>query len=165
MLALWHASEDDDHPLPHPLQHDTDHTSIQPSGHEPQRASSLPTPTHGTSSNDGDSKSEASWYQSFTKNRGRRAAPIHHHKFDPEKALPVVSSHRPLKPARSPPDASIYDYFPIFRFFKWLFIILLRRTTSLTHKVTGSRTALGRKIRPELVESNVPLEIFLYLSR
>jgi len=77
---------------------------------------------------------------------------------DPEKALADIQSHRPLKPARNPPEASVYDYFPFLRIFS-VFTKCCRRTKSTT-----PRDALGRKIKPSFTESNVPLEITIYLS-
>jgi ion channel-forming bestrophin family protein len=84
--------------------------------------------------------------------------------FDPEKALPVVNTDRPLKPARNPPVASFFDYFPFLRIFKFFWNLLrkLFRREPRVEANTG-RSLLGRKRKPQIVESNVPLEITLFL--
>ncbi|KAJ7056306.1 UPF0187-domain-containing protein [Mycena amicta] len=79
--------------------------------------------------------------------------------FDPEAALASVQAHRPLLPARNPPETHFLDYFPILRIFPWLFSSCSRRV----------RARLTRKQNPKkkkgpLAESNVPLEITVYLS-
>jgi hypothetical protein len=79
--------------------------------------------------------------------------------FDPEKALPIIEADRPLLPARSPPPTTMYDLFPFLRIFKPLLRLLTPRATD-----EKSRTLFGRKKQPELVDSNVPLEITLFLS-
>ena len=73
-------------------------------------------------------------------------------------ALPQVESERPLKPARNPPASSFFDTIPLLQFFKYV-----------THKAfrTGHSGKYKKKKRPyiEYVESNVPLEIILVLSK
>ena len=73
-------------------------------------------------------------------------------------ALPQVESERPLRPARNPPTSSIMDLIPLLRFFKYVFHKLFR---------TGHHGKYKKKKRPyiEYVESNVPLEIILVLSK
>jgi putative membrane protein len=77
--------------------------------------------------------------------------------LDPEMALPQVDAERPLRPARNPPPTSMLDIFPFLRFFKYI-----------SHKIfrTGSAGKYKKK-RPfiEYVESNIPLEIILVLSK
>jgi hypothetical protein len=75
--------------------------------------------------------------------------------FDPEAALADVQSHRPLGPARSPPETGFFDYFPVFRIFAWMFSTCSRRLRRKSHK---------KKRKGPLAESNVPLEITIYLS-
>ncbi|KAJ6478126.1 Bestrophin, RFP-TM, chloride channel-domain-containing protein [Mycena vitilis] len=75
--------------------------------------------------------------------------------FDPEAALADVQSHRPLRPARNAPSASFFDYFPFLRIFAWFFSCCSRR---LRNK------AAPKKHKGPLAESNVPLEITVYLS-
>lgn len=77
--------------------------------------------------------------------------------FDPEKALPQVESERCLKPARDPPTTSMLDLIPILRFFRWVGHELFK----LGHHPPPRR----RKRLNEYVESNVPLEIILVLSK
>ena len=73
-------------------------------------------------------------------------------------ALPQVEAERPLKPARNPPTCSIVDFIPVLRFFKYAIHKLFR---------TGHSGRYKKKKRPyiEYVESNVPLEIILVLSK
>ncbi|KAJ7844674.1 Bestrophin, RFP-TM, chloride channel-domain-containing protein [Mycena leptocephala] len=75
--------------------------------------------------------------------------------FDPEAALADIQSHRPLRPARAPTDASFLDYFPMFRIFAWMFSTCSRRLRGKAH---------SKKRKGPLAESNVPLEITVYLS-
>ena len=83
-------------------------------------------------------------------------------KFDPEKALAVIPSEHPLRPARNPPKASVYDYLPFLRIFRPIWRPI---TSRLGHHDDEQRRSLsGRKIRPELADSNVPTEIALYLN-
>jgi len=78
---------------------------------------------------------------------------------DPENSvLPQVNSHRPLKAARNPPHTTGYDYVPLLLIFKPI-VNLFKKEPSTTR-----RTATGRKIKPEVGDSNVPLEISLFLS-
>ncbi|KAJ6582393.1 UPF0187-domain-containing protein [Mycena capillaripes] len=75
--------------------------------------------------------------------------------FDPEAALADIQSHRPLRPARNAPETSFLDYFPIFRIFTWMF-------SSCSRRLRNKRGPKKRK--GPLPESNVPLEITVYLS-
>ncbi|KAJ7752469.1 Bestrophin, RFP-TM, chloride channel-domain-containing protein [Mycena maculata] len=137
MLPLWAASEDEEHPL----------STARPP--PPSREATIAVP----SSDDG--KSEQSWFRSVT---GRRNV-SRSNSVDPEKALADVQSHRPLKPARNPPATSIYDYFPFLR----IFSIFTRCFSRKSHH-HYQRDAMGRKIKPSFTESNVPLEITIYLN-
>ncbi|TEB31878.1 UPF0187-domain-containing protein [Coprinellus micaceus] len=76
--------------------------------------------------------------------------------FDPEAALPDVESEVPLKPARNPPETSIFDFIPLLRFFRWVVRVILKRATPGESR--------HRKARHVNVESNVPLEITLFLN-
>lgn len=82
--------------------------------------------------------------------------------FTPEKVLPAVRSDRPLKPSRNPPKTSIYDFFPILRLFKPIVDLIFEGKLSHINE-GGQRTVIGRK-KDVMVESNVPLEISLFLS-
>jgi hypothetical protein len=74
--------------------------------------------------------------------------------FDPEKALADVQSHRPLHPARNPPETSLYDYIPPLRLFRWMFTRFRKTIVDEPRK--------GKK--KDQIESNVPVEITIYLS-
>ncbi|KAJ7243190.1 UPF0187-domain-containing protein [Mycena haematopus] len=139
MLPLWAVSEDEFRTARQPPPSQTNNS------HPDRTASSV---------NDDDHKSQKSWFRSLSgRPTGSRANSV-----DPEKALATVQSHRPLKPARNPPPASILDYFPFLRIFA-VFTKCCRRNRKRT-----PRDALGRKIKPRLTESNVPLEITIYLN-
>lgn len=120
-----------------------------------ERAGSLPTAAKPDMHSQSEDEEKSGWYNSFRKKSPARRAT----RFDPESALPSVTSDHPLKPARNPPEASFFDYFPIFVFLKPLF-----RLVRKSRKGDGTRTLLGRKKQPELQDSNVPMEITLYLS-
>ncbi|KAF7356016.1 hypothetical protein MVEN_00931000 [Mycena venus] len=127
MLPLWQASEDDAYPL---------HTAV------------LPTSQHSLSDSH-DASFSSTGKEGNSSSKLRRAKT-----FDPEAALADVQAHRPLRPARSPPDAGFLDYFPVFRIFAWMFSTCSRRLRRKAHK----------KRKGPLAESNVPLEITIYLS-
>ena len=88
-------------------------------------------------------------------------------KFDPEMALPVVYSEHPLQPARNPPKESIFDYLPFLRIFK-IIAAPFRRSKPKpelpTSASAATRSFTGKRLKPEAVDSNVPLEITLFLS-
>jgi len=142
MLPLWAASEDEEHPL---------HTARPP---PPSRSATIAVP-----SDDGDGKAgsdrSSGWFRSVTGRRTMSRA----NSMDPEKALADIQSHVPLKPARHPPPTTIFDYFPFLRIFT-VFTKCFRRKS----KDRVPRDALGRKIKPSFTESNVPLEITIYLN-
>lgn len=90
----------------------------------------------------------------------RKFVPIHarNGESDLERALPRVEIERPLKPAKNPPDTSLYDIIPLLRFLKWVGHKLFR--------TVHPRSAKRRKRDDiEYVESNIPLEILLILSK
>ncbi|KAK0228314.1 Bestrophin, RFP-TM, chloride channel-domain-containing protein [Armillaria fumosa] len=144
MLPLWQASEDGEHPYDHNVHSTIPELSDDDTPESKDRPSLSPAPS-------------SSWLQSI----GKRSTKSKTKAFDPEKALASVHSHRPLKPARNPPKVTLYDYIPILLFFKWIGKIFSRRIDSVRG---ATRNALGRKIKPQLQESNVPLEITIYLS-
>ncbi|KAF5336356.1 hypothetical protein D9611_006596 [Ephemerocybe angulata] len=76
--------------------------------------------------------------------------------FDPEAALPDVESEVPLKPARNPPKTTLYDFIPLLRFLRWGVRVIMRRA------LPGE--SRHRKKNHIAVESNVPLEITLFLA-
>ncbi|KAJ7143320.1 UPF0187-domain-containing protein [Mycena crocata] len=144
MLPLWAASENDEHPLHH--------------AKPPPPSRSATTDAMRTavpSEVDDDGKSDKSWFRSITGRRNMSRS----NSVDPEKALADIQSHRPLKPARNPPPTTIYDFFPFLRVFN-VFTRCCRRNSSKRTQ----RDAMGRKVRPSFTESNVPLEITIYLS-
>lgn len=79
--------------------------------------------------------------------------------YDPEAVLPVIESEYVLKPARSPPHASLYDFFPFLRLFRWLWRHLSGKPR---HDNAHTRK---RKAFAEIAESQIPLEILLVLSK
>jgi len=87
----------------------------------------------------------------------RRAPPRRQNTFDPEQVLPVFISDKPLGPARNPPKATFWDYFGFLRIFRPVIRLIRGRKT-------GDLTMSGRKKKKMDVESNVPLEISLFLS-
>ncbi|KAG6899259.1 hypothetical protein C0993_011891 [Termitomyces sp. T159_Od127] len=158
-LPLWSSSDDYEE-----VHKNRKHTNSNPRSaadalnhHQPQRTESLPTDSQDGSLTE-DNKSQTSWFRSFKRNSNghSRSRP---NSFDPEKVLPEVDSHHPLKPSRNPPSTSLYDYIPLFRFFAWCGRVL--RNKKLTEYEMEQR--LKRK-KLDQVESNVPLEICLVLS-
>lgn len=80
--------------------------------------------------------------------------------FDPEKVLPVVEVHRPLKPSRNPPSSGFTDYFPFLKIFK---LIAKPFRKSPGSQDVDMRAVLGKKRKPKACDSNVPVEISLFL--
>jgi putative membrane protein len=82
--------------------------------------------------------------------------------FDPEAVLPVIESDRPLRPAQNPPKTHLYDFIPFLR----LFSVIRRmfKKTASKEYATRKRSLLGHKKYVQHVESNVPLEICMFLS-
>lgn len=89
-----------------------------------------------------------------------------HHAFDPEAALPVLPSECPLLPAKNPPTWKLSDFLDVARASKSLLVRLgLASQESLpSPKAARSRTITGKKISPEAADSNVPVEIALFLT-
>ncbi|TCD62726.1 hypothetical protein EIP91_006524 [Steccherinum ochraceum] len=102
------------------------------------------------------SDSEVGWLNSM---RGRSGK-----KFDPERALAIIPSEHPLRPARNPPKASLYDYLPFLRILRPVWRPITRRLGRHDDPDGQRRTFTGRKIRPQLADSNVPIEITLFLT-
>lgn len=78
---------------------------------------------------------------------------------DPEKGLAhAFDVDPPLKPARNPPVTTLLDYIPLFRLFAWIAHVITRRAHPKRYR--------GKKRRhDEYVESQIPLEIILILSK
>ncbi|KAI0819472.1 UPF0187-domain-containing protein [Trametes gibbosa] len=167
MLPLWKASAMDAE------KHKTAHTFTSSRPLSPERsvgrAGSAPPPGRSSESDSAEKElgqlSEDQIYHSLRGRVKRKKS------FDPEMALPVVYSEHPLLPARNPPKESLYDYLPFLRVFKVLFRKLVRPfrrspppPEAPLAAATTTRTLTGKKIRPEAIDSNVPLEITLFLS-
>jgi len=85
--------------------------------------------------------------------------------FDPEKVLPTVFSDVPLRPSRNPPSHNFFTYFPIFRPFKRLGKLFSRDRESHDDEGDSELDTAERKRRNrEATDSNVPLEIVMYLN-
>lgn len=78
--------------------------------------------------------------------------------FDPESVLANVPCERPLRAARNPPPLSFYDYFPPLRIFK-----PIHKAIHPNSKRDQNRSLTGKFKKPLMADSNVPLEITLYL--
>jgi putative membrane protein len=146
MMPMWHASE----------------LTLDPSLKKTNRAalsrnpstSNLPQLRAGSPRSNDDAVTEkAGWFGSK-----RSASKV----FDPEAVLPVFGSDRPLKPARNPPQSRLYDYFPFLRLFTAA-SGHIKRAVDDDYATTKAGRALHRKYVND-VESNVPLEICLFLS-
>ncbi|KAF8655185.1 hypothetical protein AX16_003217 [Volvariella volvacea WC 439] len=153
LLPLWQASEDAEYPYnPQVYQEQatlrrgesmSSDTSLDQEKQQALAGSRTETATSGT------------WTNMF----GPRGAKKK--KFDPEQALPDVFAHRPLRPARDPPETTIGDYFPFIRFFRWVGRMIMLRTKS-----DWQRRREEKKLKKleDMCQSNVPLEIVLFLS-
>ncbi|KAJ6493017.1 Bestrophin, RFP-TM, chloride channel-domain-containing protein [Mycena sanguinolenta] len=105
-----------------------------------------------------DSESERTFHFDDHKSQQNSLSARPNNSMDPEMALATIQSHRPLKPAHNPPPTSLLDYLPFLRIFT-IFTRCCRRK-----RKHARRDALGRKIKPSFAESNVPLEITIYLN-
>ena len=93
--------------------------------------------------------------------------PRGYHEFDPEKVLPVVFTDHPLRPSRLPPEMGFFDYFPVLRPIKRIRKMFKQKKAEdegfiELHPREG-KGGVGRK-RKQPIESNVPLQIMLYIS-
>ncbi|GJE93964.1 Bestrophin, RFP-TM, chloride channel-domain-containing protein [Phanerochaete sordida] len=151
MLPLWKASG---------MDHDA---------HQDLRARALTTVPVSSSlshskedsrnSENSEEKEEGSWSGSTLDRRPT---------FDPEVALPVLPSEQPLLPARSPPHSSLSSILGILRVFRPLLKPFSRRlheaTAAPAPTSARGRTRMGKRVRPQIAESNVPVEIALFLT-
>ncbi|KAG5651736.1 hypothetical protein H0H81_007625 [Sphagnurus paluster] len=155
-VPLWSSSDDIEEAHGHKRNWGNPRSAADTAENHPQRTESLPAHLHPTTNSE-DTKSVGSsgWFRTL----GRNSKP-RRHKFDPEKVLPEVESHYPLKPARNPPPSTIYDYIPPLRLFKWIFRTMMRRKMP-----PEELEAINKKKKLYRVESNVPVEICLVLSR
>lgn len=161
MLPLWRAS-DMDHKLHQTIRQETMSTL---SSAPPSRANTAPLPNMmGDEFSEKEIKDSESWAANSMGGRKKH----HKRRFRPEQVLPVLPSERELKPARSPPVSSVYDYFGFLRLLK----PLIRPLSKSLHKQTPSdlptsargRTFTGKRVKPEAADSNVAMEITLFLS-
>lgn len=136
MLALWHASEDAEFPMQHNPQLGSRNNS-----------------THTLTSLDREERPSHSFLGSTRK----------HKVFDPEKVLPVVEVHRPLKAARNPPPVGFTDYFPFLKIFKY--IAKPFRKGAHSQDVDMREVLGGKKRKPRPCDSNVPIELSLFLLK
>jgi hypothetical protein len=81
---------------------------------------------------------------------------------DPEKGDSKVPSEPFLKPARMPPVQTVSDYIPLIRLFKWIARTVSKRARA---KQLASGKKPKRKVYEDVVESYIPLEIILFLSK
>jgi len=96
---------------------------------------------------------------------------VRNNSFDPEKALPQIISEVPLRGARNPPHNTIFDYLPVLLIFKpiwavprWIYRrVFKKQKARLVDEETGQRSWTGKKQLPPVIDSNVPLEITLFL--
>lgn len=88
----------------------------------------------------------------------------HKKTFDPEAALPAVYSEHPLQPARNPPKESLFDYLPFLRVFKFIVRPFRSHREPELPQSAATRSLTGKRRAPDAVDSNVPLEITLFLN-
>ncbi|KAI0337625.1 UPF0187-domain-containing protein [Trametopsis cervina] len=155
MLPLWRASE---------MDHET-HRSIRENSLHSRpptvlRSNSEPLP--GSRGSDDITEKERQITEGWYNSMGRK--PKHGKTFDPEAVLPQLPSEQLLRPARNPPVASLYDYFPFLRIFKIVAKPFSRKPKQELPTSARGRSFTGKKIRPEAADSNVPVEIALFLS-
>ncbi|KAJ3971801.1 Bestrophin, RFP-TM, chloride channel-domain-containing protein [Lentinula raphanica] len=136
LLPMWHASEDGEYPLEH----------------NPQRSPGSRSNSTNTMTSNYKEERSSTFFGSLRKNSKQV--------FDPEKVLPVVEVHRPLKPSRNPPRAGFTDYFPFLKIFK---LIAKPFRKSPGSQDVDMRAVLGRKRKPRPCDSNVPVELSLFL--
>jgi len=103
-----------------------------------------------------DEVKERGWYDTSRQKTG----------FDPEKVLPTVYSDVRLRPSRNPRPHGFLDYFPIFRPFKRLGKLFSRNRENQDGEDEGDSeldAAERKRKNREATDSNVPLEILMYL--
>ncbi len=81
--------------------------------------------------------------------------------FDPESALPRVESERPLEPSRNPPESTLSDFIPFITLWRWIGQKVFVGGTEVNPEMNNTKGQTRRKG----IESNVPLEIILALSK
>ncbi|KAH7106005.1 UPF0187-domain-containing protein [Auriculariales sp. MPI-PUGE-AT-0066] len=85
--------------------------------------------------------------------------------FDPEAALADVHSQYELGPARSPPKMTTYDILPPLIIFRPIVsLITLFVTGHFGTQDGAARTITGKRRKPAHIDSNVPMELTLFLN-
>ncbi|TDL17547.1 UPF0187-domain-containing protein [Rickenella mellea] len=156
LLPLWDGNPISEMPFKAEMSEKSD---------EPLRRPTLATitSTEPHEMEEGKADANSTWTNSFSRKNRRK------HTFDPESVLPNVLTDRPLAPARNPPKETIYDYLPILLIFKPL-LSFIKHIKAKLHPADDNpglddcRTAFGRRKNREATDSNVPLEITLFLS-
>ncbi|KAF8970106.1 Bestrophin, RFP-TM, chloride channel-domain-containing protein [Flammula alnicola] len=151
-LPLWHMRDGHDFRLDDPSVEPIVIPEVEPKGHTKEKTEKTmvdPSSASSVKSASAPPRSES----------GQAVLSARPDIYDPEAVLPHIDSEYKLKPARSPPHVTIYDYFPLLRFFKWIGRGFRRRTAA---EREASRKK--RKAYSEIVESHIPLEIYLVLS-
>ncbi|KAG8904713.1 hypothetical protein FRB99_001299 [Tulasnella sp. 403] len=96
--------------------------------------------------------------------KASRKSKHRHRNFNPEKVLPDVQSSVPLRPARNPPKDTIYDILPFLIIFKPIQSLVKWMLGRVKSDQDGTRNFWGKRKGPPPIDSNVPLEITLFLS-
>ncbi len=87
--------------------------------------------------------------------------------IDKEQSTPLIPrTPLDLKPAHNPPRVTIYNYLPILRALKFLGRFISRKLSWKRPEMppVRRRSMLFRKLRPDPVDTNVPIQISLHLS-
>lgn len=119
--------------------------------------------TEGSSKDSDDTPASLPMWQETPTSTARSTKP-RKKAFDPESVLPTIQSAVPLAPARNPPKETVYDVFPPFIIFLPIHVMIKKLTGTRRGDEDGSRNIFGKKKEPEPIESNIPLEISLFLS-
>ncbi|KAL0578360.1 hypothetical protein V5O48_003638 [Marasmius crinis-equi] len=143
MLPMWHASEDGEYPYSHGKERSFSE------GHRDD---------DGTRTLIGDPEGDLEAQVKYdidtqATKKAKRASLIH------TMTLPNVPTHRPLRPAKNPPRSTVYDYFPFLKLWKVIKRVVRKKCQ---YEEVGT---LRNPRKPRLADSNVPLEITLYLHR
>jgi len=104
------------------------------------------------------------WHDSTENTMRRNRRSKKHRHFDTEKVLPNVPNEINLLPARSPPSDTVYDIFPPFIIFAPFHILLKKMFNRRSGGEEGARNIFGKRRGPPPINSNIPLEISLFLS-
>ncbi|KAG9016172.1 hypothetical protein FRB93_011646 [Tulasnella sp. JGI-2019a] len=134
--------------------------------------SHLPTEEKDSAKNGSQMGDLPMWYDSTNATLRDTHPKKHHHRrpgFQPERVLSDIACPVTLKPAMNPPFRGLIDTVPFFVIFK-PFRALFRLFREFTEKSvpptegSGTRGYLGKKKEPPPIDSNVALEITLFLS-